>query len=189
MSNMNYSPHNAHYNFQSSSSSKSEVFDGYVDPEHECMLCCRLMLHPITTPCGHFFCRNCLESCLGYQMACPICRAHCVSNAKPNPQLSAIIKSSYPDLLQKRLAQERKASLQSKRPKVKAVFLPLMEVDRLETPFSVKVMVVGESRFKTLIYRVQQGDGQFGLRNPQNPFGVVCQILSAKRNSEGAIIV
>uniref|UniRef100_A0A8C5M4M8 LON peptidase N-terminal domain and RING finger protein 1 n=1 Tax=Leptobrachium leishanense TaxID=445787 RepID=A0A8C5M4M8_9ANUR len=40
----------------------------------ECSLCIRMFLEPVTTPCGHTFCRECLERCLDHQPYCPLCK-------------------------------------------------------------------------------------------------------------------
>lgn len=40
----------------------------------ECSLCMRLFYDPVTTPCGHTFCKNCLERCLDHMPQCPLCK-------------------------------------------------------------------------------------------------------------------
>ncbi|XP_001180621.2 LON peptidase N-terminal domain and RING finger protein 3 [Strongylocentrotus purpuratus] len=42
--------------------------------DFECSLCLRLFYQPTTTPCGHTFCRGCLDRCLDYSQACPLCK-------------------------------------------------------------------------------------------------------------------
>jgi hypothetical protein len=34
----------------------------------------RLFFEPVTTPCGHSFCKNCLERCLDHAPYCPLCK-------------------------------------------------------------------------------------------------------------------
>ncbi|KAF4531574.1 hypothetical protein B566_EDAN018539, partial [Ephemera danica] len=41
----------------------------------DCVLCCRLLWRPVTTPCGHTYCWTCLDRCLDYSHACPLCMA------------------------------------------------------------------------------------------------------------------
>ena len=43
--------------------------------EFECKLCFDLLFQPVTTPCGHVFCRSCLERCLDHKAVCPNCRS------------------------------------------------------------------------------------------------------------------
>lgn len=43
--------------------------------DFECSLCYRLLYEPVTTPCGHSFCRPCLDRCLDHQSNCPLCKS------------------------------------------------------------------------------------------------------------------
>ncbi|CAH1268424.1 LONRF1 [Branchiostoma lanceolatum] len=42
--------------------------------DFECSLCMRLFYNPVTTPCGHSFCRDCLLRCLDHNNKCPLCK-------------------------------------------------------------------------------------------------------------------
>ena len=42
--------------------------------DFECKLCFFLLFQPVTTACGHVFCKKCLERCIDYNPSCPICR-------------------------------------------------------------------------------------------------------------------
>ncbi|KAI8798730.1 LON peptidase N-terminal domain and RING finger protein 3 [Biomphalaria glabrata] len=42
----------------------------------ECGLCYRLFYQPVTTPCGHTFCRKCLDRCLDHTVTCPMCKGN-----------------------------------------------------------------------------------------------------------------
>uniref|UniRef100_A0A8C6TIQ2 LON peptidase N-terminal domain and ring finger 1 n=1 Tax=Neogobius melanostomus TaxID=47308 RepID=A0A8C6TIQ2_9GOBI len=42
--------------------------------DFECPLCIRLFFEPVTTPCGHTFCKNCLERSLDHNLRCPLCK-------------------------------------------------------------------------------------------------------------------
>lgn len=39
----------------------------------ECILCCDPFTNPVTTPCGHVFCRICIERTMDYGKRCPLC--------------------------------------------------------------------------------------------------------------------
>ncbi|KAJ4429594.1 hypothetical protein ANN_21779, partial [Periplaneta americana] len=41
--------------------------------DFDCVLCCRMLWQPVTTPCGHTYCWMCLDRCLDYSFACPLC--------------------------------------------------------------------------------------------------------------------
>jgi len=42
--------------------------------DFECTLCYRLLYNPVTTPCGHVFCRQCLDRCMDHSSMCPLCK-------------------------------------------------------------------------------------------------------------------
>ncbi|KAM6924011.1 LON peptidase N-terminal domain and RING finger protein 3-like [Xenentodon cancila] len=55
--------------------SLSSVVGDLLDPtDLECSLCMRLFYEPVTTPCGHTFCLQCLERCLDHNPKCPLCK-------------------------------------------------------------------------------------------------------------------
>ncbi|CAF5114977.1 unnamed protein product, partial [Rotaria magnacalcarata] len=44
--------------------------------DFECSICCNLLWLPITTPCGHVFCRECvIRSVDNTQAKCPMCKS------------------------------------------------------------------------------------------------------------------
>ncbi|XP_017278637.1 LON peptidase N-terminal domain and RING finger protein 3 [Kryptolebias marmoratus] len=57
------------------SDSLSSMSTDLMDPtDLECSLCMRLFYEPVTTPCGHTFCLQCLERCLDHNPKCPLCK-------------------------------------------------------------------------------------------------------------------
>ncbi|KAM9311524.1 LON peptidase N-terminal domain and RING finger protein 1-like [Gastrophryne carolinensis] len=40
----------------------------------ECSLCIRILLDPVTTPCGHTFCKGCLLRSMDHRPYCPLCK-------------------------------------------------------------------------------------------------------------------
>ena len=73
-------------NNEQCSSSSSDSFEPVIEKIHgvpknlikesdfECRLCFELLHMPITTSCGHIFCKSCLLRSLDHNVACPICR-------------------------------------------------------------------------------------------------------------------
>ncbi|CAG9781871.1 unnamed protein product [Diatraea saccharalis] len=39
----------------------------------ECVLCYQTYIKPVTTPCGHTYCRTCIERALDYRKSCALC--------------------------------------------------------------------------------------------------------------------
>lgn len=51
-----------------------------VNEDYECTLCYELLYYPVTLPCKHVFCKQCLDSHVENNgFSCPICR-HRLSN-------------------------------------------------------------------------------------------------------------
>eukprot|EP00002_Diphylleia_rotans_P033706 TRINITY_DN7194_c0_g1_i2.p1 TRINITY_DN7194_c0_g1~~TRINITY_DN7194_c0_g1_i2.p1 ORF type:complete len:426 (+),score=77.70 TRINITY_DN7194_c0_g1_i2:52-1329(+) len=57
------------------SQSRMKVFSDVDVPEHLiCSLCWEIFQDPVTTRCGHTFCKNCICACLDKQSECPLDR-------------------------------------------------------------------------------------------------------------------
>lgn len=83
-------------------------------PELDCRVCYALLLEPVTTGCGHTFCRACLQRALDDARYCPACRralsmqpavypAACPANAA----LSGLTAYFWPDVLEERRREEQ----------------------------------------------------------------------------------
>ncbi|XP_031158371.1 LON peptidase N-terminal domain and RING finger protein 1 isoform X1 [Sander lucioperca] len=75
--------------------------------DFECPLCIRLFFEPVTTPCGHTFCRNCIERSLDHNLRCPLCKQplqEFFKNRKYNPTvlLQDIMARLFPSQLAER---------------------------------------------------------------------------------------
>ncbi|XP_071373790.1 LON peptidase N-terminal domain and RING finger protein 1 isoform X2 [Centroberyx affinis] len=75
--------------------------------DFECPLCIRLFFEPVTTPCGHTFCKNCIERSLDHNFRCPLCKQplqEYFKNRKYNPTvlLQDIMTRLFPSQLSER---------------------------------------------------------------------------------------
>ncbi|KAK2849398.1 hypothetical protein Q5P01_009232 [Channa striata] len=75
--------------------------------DFECPLCIRLFFEPITTPCGHTFCKNCIERSLDHNLRCPLCKQplqEYFKTRKYNPTvvLQHIMAQLFPSQLEER---------------------------------------------------------------------------------------
>ncbi|XP_060848638.1 LON peptidase N-terminal domain and RING finger protein 2 [Rhopalosiphum padi] len=43
------------------------------ETDFNCVLCCGMLRNPVTTPCGHTYCLDCLEHNFDYSFHCPLC--------------------------------------------------------------------------------------------------------------------
>lgn len=75
-------------------------------PEFECSICMKLLFEPVTVPCGHTFCRICLQQSLGYRGLCAVCRAPVSGGQAVNVLIRSIIEEKYPLALQRRREEQ-----------------------------------------------------------------------------------
>ena len=145
--------------------------------EMECQVCYALMHDPLTTPCGHTFCRKCVARVLDHSVTCPICRRSLaitpgVINEPENQRLSALLSSLCPDLVAARAEAMRaeEAAL------VEASKIPLF-ICTLSYPEMPTFLHIFEPRYRLMIRRAMETNQQFGmvayngLREPQGELG------------------
>lgn len=71
----------------------------------ECAICLKLLIVPVTTPCGHNFCKICLEKSREYKDTCPLCRTKLSNKKCVNILLGELIKEKYPVTYDKRMKE------------------------------------------------------------------------------------
>eukprot|EP01065_Artemidia_motanka_P042452 TRINITY_DN5701_c0_g2_i1.p1 TRINITY_DN5701_c0_g2~~TRINITY_DN5701_c0_g2_i1.p1 ORF type:complete len:631 (+),score=162.92 TRINITY_DN5701_c0_g2_i1:56-1894(+) len=128
----------------------------------ECPVCLELLWHPVCTPCGHHFCRGCLEVSL--QRAgrrCPACRAPCHIDAQTHPEstlASEAVQSLWPDAA----AQRSSAPPLLPQPSVVLPVVVRAEVAFPGQPVRVRLL---DSRYRTQLLQrlLSSGAGRFLL--------------------------
>ena len=132
--------------------------------ELDCQVCYALMLDPLTTTCGHTFCRKCVARALDHATICPVCRRDLpmppgVRHVPGNKSLSKLLNSLCPDLVAARaeaVAQDEVRMLGEKN-------VPLF-VCTLAYPSMPTFLHIFEPRYRLMIRRaIDNGDGQFGM--------------------------
>lgn len=132
--------------------------------EMECHVCYGLMLDPLTTTCGHTFCRKCVARVLDHSNSCPICRrplplAARVLYEPSNRRLTTLLAGICPDLMSARTeaaAQEEAASGGETN-------VPLF-VCTLAYPSMPTFLHIFEPRYRLMIRRaIESGDRKFGM--------------------------
>ncbi|CBZ52358.1 putative zinc finger (C3HC4 RING finger) protein [Neospora caninum Liverpool] len=56
-----------------------------VSQEFECVICMKILLLPVTTPCGHNFCKGCIDEAVSYRPCCPLCRCPLLLSGAADP--------------------------------------------------------------------------------------------------------
>ena len=72
--------------------------------DFSCSICTELLCRPVSTPCGHNFCKVCLQQALTMVSVCPVCRDPCPFPhlMKVNTLLRAVIEQNFPVMAHKR---------------------------------------------------------------------------------------
>lgn len=139
--------------------------------ELDCQVCYGLFLDPLTTSCGHTFCRKCVRRVLDHSVHCPICRREI--NMSPslfateypsNKRLSALLKGLCPDAVALRAEQVRQEDLHESAELDTPLFVCTMSFPHMPT-----FLHIFEPRYRLMIRRTVESTGCFGmlLHNPR----------------------
>lgn len=140
----------------------------------ECSLCMRLFYEPVTTPCGHTFCKNCLERCLDHTPQCPLCKESLreylacrkyVVTAVLDVLIKQLFSQEYEERTKTHLEENRELSDLTKNV---PIFVCTMAYPTVPCPLHVF-----EPRYRLMIRRcMDTGTRQFGMciSDPQKGF-------------------
>ncbi|KAL2752605.1 hypothetical protein ACRALDRAFT_2112673 [Sodiomyces alcalophilus JCM 7366] len=169
--------------------------------EMDCQICYAIFYDPITTVCGHTFCRGCLHRVLDHALLCPICRRGLSispllhkKSCPSNDCLSKIIDVYWPDAVQARgdvLAFEARNALCE-------FDMPLF-ICTLAFPMMPTFLHVFEPRYRLMIRRALDGNRMFGMVLPCRPYhandmpfmpcGTVLRIVNAEYFEDGRSLI
>lgn len=171
--------------------------------ELDCHVCYNIMLDPTTTPCGHTFCRNCLARVLDHSSHCPVCRRPLpippsLERQPSNARLVELLSSLCPELI---AARAEAVSLEEGG-SAGGFDVPLF-ICTLGFPAMPTFLHIFEPRYRLMIRRVMEGNGQFGIimynrtGAPQGDLGAVhfmehgtmLQILSVQMLPDGRSLI
>lgn len=151
--------------------------------ELNCAICAKLLHEPVTTPCGHTFCRACLARALDFRDACPLCRAvvH-MADASSLPVthvLAAAIRSLFPTE-----AAARRAEAAGSDADPSGRRLPLFPLNAVVFPGQTFTMNIYEARYRLMLRRIMAGAREFGLialRPAAGGCAALCEVGSVLR--------
>ncbi|KAL3138492.1 hypothetical protein ABBQ32_006282 [Trebouxia sp. C0010 RCD-2024] len=150
--------------------------------EFECILCLKMLYQPVTTPCGHTFCRDCFLRAGDHSNKCPMCRTvlHVGRTLPITVTLQKIIEKSFPGEYAQRRADALALEAHNR-------------ADGPETPLPLFVMScmmpgermelnIFEPRYRLLVRRCMEGNRRFGMatvnqRSQLSPVACQCEIL------------
>ncbi|XP_071373187.1 LON peptidase N-terminal domain and RING finger protein 1 isoform X1 [Centroberyx affinis] len=140
----------------------------------ECSLCMRLFYEPVTTPCGHTFCKNCLERCLDHTPQCPLCKESLKEYlASRKYMVTSVLDALIKQYLREEHAERTKTHVEETRElsdltKNVPIFVCTMAYPTVPCPLHVF-----EPRYRLMIRRcMDTGTRQFGMciNDPQKGF-------------------
>lgn len=172
--------------------------------EVDCQVCYALMLDPLTTNCGHTFCRKCVVRILDHSNLCPICRRTLLMrpgaiNEPSNDRLSRLLTTLFPDLV----AARAEAALQEEQAMAGDTNVPLFPCT-LAFPCMPTFLHIFEPRYRLMIRRaIDNGEGRFGIMmyngrgEPQGDlgpvhfkeFGTLLQIRNLEMLADGRSLI
>ncbi|XP_037328705.1 LON peptidase N-terminal domain and ring finger 1, like isoform X1 [Pungitius pungitius] len=177
--------------------SPRSVPEDLLDPNDlECSLCMRLFYEPVTTPCGHTFCKNCLERCLDHTPQCPLCKESLKEYlACRNYIVTTVLDMLIKQYLSQAYAERTKTHLEEARElsdltKNVPIFVCTMAYPTVPCPLHVF-----EPRYRLMIRRcMDTGTRQFGMciNDPQKGFvdyGCMLTIRSVHFLPDGRSVV
>ncbi|KAF5730168.1 receptor-like protein kinase [Tripterygium wilfordii] len=127
--------------------------------DFDCTLCLKLLYEPVTTPCGHSFCRSCLFQSMDRSNKCPLCRT--VLFISPR---TCTINVTMNNIIQKNFSEEyteRKAEHDSLT-NFGVDLIPLFVMD-VVIPCQKIPLHIFEPRYRLMVRRIMEGNRRMGM--------------------------
>ncbi|PLB48044.1 LON-domain-containing protein, partial [Aspergillus steynii IBT 23096] len=144
--------------------------------ELDCHVCYSPILDPLTTSCGHTFCRGCVVMTTNHSDLCPVCRqkfnVDSTVQAEPtNKRVAGLMETLFPE----EVALRREGSTRDAAGTDDETTLPLF-VSSLALPTVPTFLHVFEPRYRLMMRRV--------MRNRNHRFGMVMLNRAGKSQGE-----
>lgn len=134
-----------------------------VRSELECQVCYQAMLDPLTTACGHTFCRKCFARAMDHANVCPMCRRRLpvlpsASGEPSNKRITYLLQHLLPEALATRVEISQQEDAIDEQTK-----LPLFPCT-LAYPQMPTFLHIFEPRYRLMIRRaMESGSRKFGI--------------------------
>lgn len=127
--------------------------------DFDCTLCLKLLYEPITTSCGHTFCRSCLFQSMDRGNRCPLCRTVLFISPRTcaiSVTLNSIIERTFPEEYAERKLEHE--SLTNMGPDL----IPLFVMD-VVLPCQKLHLNIFEARYRLMVRRIMEGNRRMGM--------------------------
>lgn len=172
-----------------------------VRTEMDCQVCYALFYDPLTTVCGHTFCRSCLHRVLDHSLYCPICRRGLSispllhrGSCPSNEYLAKIINTFWADAVLTRGDALAAEAVNRHR----EFDIPIF-VCTLAFPMMPTFLHIFEPRYRLMMRRALEGDRTFGMVLPRRPtssedahfweYGTLLRIVNAEYFADGRSLI
>lgn len=168
----------------------------------ECALCFRYLHQPVTTPCGHSFCRNCLDRCLDHSTSCPLCKTSLRDYLAERRSavtefldiaMRTVMRGDYDERqkLHEREVDELAAAGKDAEHEI-PIFVATLAIPTISCPLHVF-----EPRYRLMIRRcMESGTREFGMCMPKEDaesgyanYGTILEIRDVEYTPDGRSIV
>lgn len=175
-----------------------------IDPEavdkddFDCALCFRLLWQPVTTPCGHTYCRACLDRSLDHKPECPLCKSSIPGFQKSNNGVTEFVEATIKRMLPGEYCQRQKQNEDEMNELLESgndgsqipVFVCTMSFPCVPCPLHVF-----EPRYRLMIRRaMESGTRQFGMcvgsqEHGFSDYGTMLEIRDIQYFEDGRSVV
>ncbi|KAJ6418432.1 hypothetical protein OIU84_001740 [Salix udensis] len=127
--------------------------------EFDCTLCLKLLFEPITTPCGHSFCRSCLFQSMDRGNKCPLCRTVLFISPRTcsiSVTLNNIIQRNFPEEYAERKSENDRLT------NFGVDLIPLFVMDAV-IPCQKFPLHIFEPRYRLMVRRIMEGNHRMGM--------------------------
>ncbi|XP_073282367.1 uncharacterized protein [Primulina huaijiensis] len=127
--------------------------------DYDCTLCLKLLYEPVTTPCGHSFCRSCLFQTTDRGNRCPLCRTVLLISPVTcaiSVTLKNIIERNFPEEYGERKLEHESLT------KLAVDLLPLFVMDVI-LPCQKFQLNIFEPRYRLMVRRIMEGNRRMGM--------------------------
>lgn len=165
----------------------------------DCILCSKLLYEPVTTSCGHTFCRTCLCRAVDSSDACPMCRTILHLEDPSAVPITNVLRTAimhcFPDEYDIR-RKETEADAPSAENALNR--LPLFPLNAVVFPMQRFPMHIFEPRYRLMLRRILKGSRKFGLvafkrtsdgDSEMSDVGCVLEVTKAERFPDGRSLI
>lgn len=176
--------------------------NNYDKNDFECTLCFRYLYQPVTTPCGHCFCRTCLDRCLDHSTNCPLCKTSIrVYLAERRSAITEFVEVAMQTVMPNECLDRRRqhdeeleelANAGKDRHHEIPIFVATVAIPTISCPLHVF-----EPRYRLMIRRcMESGTREFGMCMPMDnaengyaDYGTMLEIRDVEYTNDGRSVV